>query len=762
MSDEQRGAEERVAPGVLGDDAETYRKLLEGVPAAFYIADFGESGSWHYVSPQIETILGYAPHEWCADPLLWRKRVHPADLDWILAKEAQSAVDETTAPVDEYRMLHHDGHVVWVRDDGSLHRDSDGCLRWHGVLTDISEQKRAETELERRASQQAAVARLGERALEGVGIPELIEQACAAATEHLDVEFASVGELSPDRKMLRLCAGAGWPPGHIGVVSVPADPTTQPGYTIVSGAPVIVTDWGTEERFTESRILEVGARSGISVSIEGLDQPFGVFAAHSTRPRQYSAGDIDFVQSIANVLADALARQATEDEIRHRALHDPLTGLPNRILFLDRLQHALARLRRGESLAAVMFVDLDRFKLVNDGLGHHAGDQILTAVAPRLKQALRATDTVARFGGDEFGILLEDIASELAATQAAERMAAVLARPFVLGRAEHFVTASVGIAFARGGERADELVRDADTAMYRAKEGGRARYELFDDELRARAVSRLKIETELRRALERDELWLAYQPVVSLRDEAIVSVEALLRWRHPDRGVIPPTEFIPIAEETGLIEPIGSRVLDEACRQAAQWHAAAPDRMPVGISVNLSAVQIANATLPDTVAMAMRAADLDPCTLTLEITESVVLGETARLTETLARLRELGVQLVLDDFGTGYSSLGYLTRLPIDALKVDRAFVDGLGHDPQNTSITEAIIAMARALSLPVICEGVETEVQLVELRRMGCDQIQGYYFSRPVDAGTITSMLVQGPPWTQRADRAARAQRTV
>jgi diguanylate cyclase (GGDEF)-like protein len=588
-----------------------------------------------------------------------------------------------------------------------------------------------------------------------VDISELIDQACSVATELLQVELASVVELSPGRATLRLRAGVGWPAGQVGTLTITAGPSSQLGYTIVSGAPVVVTDWETEGRFTASRARERGARSGISVMIDGLNQPFGVFGVDSTRPREYSAGDIDFVQAIANVLADALARQSTEDEIRHRALHDPLTGLPNRILFLDRLEHALARVRRGQSLAAVMFLDLDRFKLVNDSLGHHAGDEILAAVAPRLKQALRATDTVARFGGDEFGILLEDISSELSATQSAERIAAVFARPFVLGSAEHFLTASVGIALARGGERAEELVRDADTAMYRAKEGGRARYELFDDDLRARTVARLRMETELRRALERDELWLEYQPVVSLRDETIISVEALLRWEQPDRGLIPPAEFIPIAEETGLIEKIGARVLDEACRQAAQWHAAMPDRPPVGISVNLSAVQIANATLPDTVAMAMRAAELDPSTLKLEITESVLLAETARLTETLARLKELGIHLVLDDFGTGYSSLGYLTRLPLDALKVDRAFVDRLGRDRQETSITEAIIAMARALSLPVICEGVETELQLAELRRMGCDQVQGYYFSRPVDARTITSMLLRGPASTQPGGRA-------
>jgi diguanylate cyclase (GGDEF)-like protein/PAS domain S-box-containing protein len=734
----------------LDDNTDAYRALLERVPAIVYIADTGDSGAWHYVSPQIEAILGYTPEEWYADPLLWSRQLHPDDRERVLSDEAGLSAGKTTSPAVEYRLLHRDGHVVWIRDDASLHYDSTGRLRWHGVLSDITEQKRAEAELERRAAQQAAVARLGERALESVDISDLIDQACAAAIELLDVKFASVAELSADRELFRVCAGAGWPADHVGLVTIASGANTQAGYTIISGAPVVVTDWETEDRFTESRLLDFGARSGISVTIEGLDQPFGIFAVHSERPRDYSAGDVDFIQSIANVLADALARQATEDEIRHRALHDPLTGLPNRILFLDRLELALARLRRGKSLAAVMFLDLDRFKLVNDSLGHHAGDEILTAVAPRLKQALRATDTVARFGGDEFGILLEDIDSELAATQAAERIAAVFARPFVLGSAEHFVTASVGIALARGGERADELVRDADTAMYRAKEAGRARYELFDDDLRARAVSRLRMETELRRALERDELWLEYQPVVSLREETIVSLEALLRWRHPERGLIPPAEFIPIAEETGLIESIGSRVLDEACRQAAHWHAAMLDRPPVGISVNLSAVQIANSTLPDTVAMAVRAADLDPSTLRLEITESVLLAETARLTDTLAALRELGVQLVLDDFGTGYSSLGYLTRLPLDALKVDRAFVSRLGQDPQDTSITEAIIAMAGALSLPVICEGVETDVQLAELRRMGCDQVQGYYFSRPVSAQAITSMLLEGPPWTR------------
>jgi diguanylate cyclase (GGDEF)-like protein/PAS domain S-box-containing protein len=734
-----------------------YRGLLERVPAIVYIADIGAAGAWHYVSPQIEQILGYTPQEWCSDRHLWKQRIHPEDRERVFAAEIELPAGTPAPTADEYRMLHRDGRVVWIRDDASLHRDSLGRVRWHGVMSDVTENKQVEAELERRAAQQAAVARLGERALERVEISELLDQACATAAEMLEVELASVAELSPDRMLFQLRAGFGWPEGAIDNVTVSADGSNQAGYTIATGAPVIVTDWTQERRFTESAARGVGARSGISVAIEGRHRPYGVFAVHSTRSREYSDGDIDFIQSFANVLADALSRQATEDDIRHRALHDPLTGLPNRVLFLDRLEHALARLRRGHGRAAVMFLDLDRFKLVNDSLGHQAGDEILTAVAPRLKQALRATDTVARFGGDEFGVLLEDLESELDATETAERIAAVFAHPFVLGTSEHFISASVGIALAQGGELAEELIRDADTALYRAKEGGRARYELFDEALRARAMSRLRTETDLRRALERAELRLDYQPVISMHDQSIASVEALLRWDHPERGLIPPAEFIPVAEECGVVESIGTWVLEEACRQAAQWHRARPDAAPVGISVNLSTVQVANPSLPETVATVLRATGLEPTAVGLEITESVLLEETDRLTDTLSALKRIGVRLLLDDFGTGYSSLAYLTRLPLDGLKVDRAFIQGLGTKSQDRAITEAIIAMARALSLTVIAEGVETERQLSELRRLGCSQVQGFYYSPPVPAAEITAMLLGGFRWTELAGVPAR-----
>ncbi len=372
-------------------------------------------------------------------------------------------------------------------------------------------------------------------------------------------------------------------------------------------------------------------------------------------------------------------------------------------------QHAIERQRRRRSLTAILVLDLDRFKLVNDSLGHKTGDELLAAAAPRLKQAVRSSDTVARFGGDEFGVLLEDVADERDAVEMAQRIAGVFARPFVLDDDEHFVTTSIGIALAEGNEVADDLIRDADAAMNRAKERGRARYELFDVGMRGRAISRLRVENDLRRALERDELTLDYQPLVSLRDHSIVGVEALIRWEHPVRGRISPSDFIP---------------------------------------VNLSAVQVSDRTLADTVDAALRAVGLDPPCLSLEISESVMLADADGLSEVLGELKEIGVRLVLDDFGTGYSSLSYLTRLPINALKVDRSFVDGLGTEPRDTAITEAIIAMSHALSLEVVGEGAETETQVAELTRLGCDLVQGFYFSRPVPASDITHMLTHGPTW--------------
>ncbi len=736
-------------PEAGGIAASEYPKLLERVPAIIYVADTGGDGRWHYVSPQIETILGYSAAEWCADPGLWAKCLHPEDREWVLARENEHHGIKPENEALEYRMLHRDGRAVWIRDDAVLAFGEDGELRWHGMLHDVTYRKEVEAELERRAAQQAAVALLGEHALEGASTADLMQEATASAADMLGAEISAVWQYLPDEGCLMLRSGIGWPDAEFGKLRYPAGVGSQAGYTLQNGAPVVVEDWNTETRFEQPDFRGRRTGSGLSVKIEGGSRgPFGVLVVQSMRSRGFAPRDMDFLQSLANVLADALERQAVEDAIRERAVHDPLTGLPNRVLFVDRLEHALARLGRQESLAAILFLDLDHFKLVNDSLGHHVGDELLAAAAPRLKHALRGSDTVARFGGDEFGILLEDIASERDAIETAERIAATFARPFVLSGSEHFVTTSIGIALATGGERADELIRDADAAMYRAKDRGRARYEVFDEGMRGRAIERLRMENDLRRALERDQLRLEYQPVVSLLNFSIIGVEALLRWRHPDRGEIPPSEFIPIAEENGLIEPIGRWVLENACRQAAQWYAARPDSAPIAMSVNLSAVQVARRTLPEVVRAALSSTGLDPACLSLEITETVMVRDADGLADILQALKALGVRLVLDDFGTGYSSLSYLTRLPLDVLKVDRSFVDGLGNEPRDTAITETIIAMSRALSLDVVAEGVETSEQVNELSRLGCTAAQGFHFSRAVPAREITDALERGPVW--------------
>ena len=739
-------------PPRLGVPAATHsppeqRGLLQRVPAILYTADAGAGGAWHYVSPQIEAILGFTPEEWCADPDLWATQLHPTDRERVIEAEGRMVAGQPSAGAAEYRLLHRDGRVVWVRDDALLVEDEDGEIRWHGVMSDITEQKEAEAELERRAAQQAAVARLGEHALEGASTSDLMQEAVHAATELLGVEIGAVIELLPGDNRFEFRSTVGLP--DTTALMVPAGAASQAGYTILTRGPVMVTDWESEQRFARSPILsDLGARSGLTVAIEGREAPFGVLGLHSVTVRDFQAGDINFVQSLANVLGDAFERQLTDDDIRHRALHDDLTGLPNRLLFMDRLQQALGRLRRHKSMTAILFLDIDRFNLVNDSLGHHVGNELLAATAPRLRQAVRSSDTVARFGGDEFGILLEEITGEQDAIDMAQRIAAVFTRPFVLEGDEHFVTTSIGIALAEGGELAEDMVRDADAAMNRAKERGRARYELFDEGMRGRALSRLRVENDLRRALERDELTLDYQPLVSLQDFSIVGVEALIRWEHPERGRIAPLDFIPVAEENGLIEPIGRWVLEHACRQAARWYRDRPDSPPLSMAVNLSAVQIANRGLADTVSGALRGAGLDPGCLALEITESVMLADADGLTEALSALKAIGVRIVLDDFGTGYSSLSYLTRLPLDVLKVDRSFIDGLGTEPRDTAITEAIVAMSHALSLRVVGEGAETGLQVAELNRLGCDYVQGFHFSRPVPAQAITRMLENGPDW--------------
>jgi len=724
-------------------------RLIERLPVIVYTAELGEHGRWRYVSPQVEEILGYKPEQFIRDPSLWASLLHPEDRQRALAMETDEHLGNRDTTPTEYRMHTREGKVVWIHDEAVLEADEEGVPVWHGVLYDISDRKNAEQELHRALSQQAVVARLGERALQNGDPQELMEAATELIARVDGIDSACIWELGRDGKRLNLRAGLAR--AAIGAGRrVSASRDSHAGAALDSGTHAIVPDWEQETRHTMPPVLRgFGATSSLAVVIDGKSRPFGVLDVHATEAHRFSAKDVPFVQAAANVLADAIERHAADQALRYRVLHDPLTGLPNRLSFVDALDEALGKAAVSGSPVGILFLDLDHFKLINDSLGHHAGDALLRAVAPRLRAHLRPGDVVARFGGDEFGILIDRLADEGEAVAIADRVAAAFTQPFSIDGVDHFVSASIGVAVSRGSEEravnAELLIRDADAAMYRAKEEGRARVVLFDAEMRAGAVRRLEVERELRHALDRDELALFYQPVISLRSGEITGLEALVRWRHPERGMLDPAEFVSIAEDSGLIEPIGRWVQERACRQALEWHQLRPDSRPLDVAVNLSARQVAHRDLAGTVQEILARTGLDPAHLRLEITESVLVEESTTAIASLEALNELGVRLVLDDFGTGYSSLAYLNRFPFHALKIDRSFVDALGIEQEATAIVEAVIGMARALSLEVIAEGVEREVQLAELRRLGCDYAQGHLFQAAMPEREVSRLIAEG-----------------
>jgi diguanylate cyclase (GGDEF)-like protein len=439
---------------------------------------------------------------------------------------------------------------------------------------------------------------------------------------------------------------------------------------------------------------------------------------------------------------DVTQRKQLEDELAHQAFHDSLTGLANQALFRDRVEHALARTFRVEGNLAVLFLDLDNFKTVNDSLGHTAGDELLVEVSARLLSCLRDGDTAARLGGDEFALLVEDAADEHDVIVVAERVVASLRHPFVLAGKEVFAGASLGIAFAERGLDCDQILRNADLAMYTAKSLGKNRFEVFAPEMHTNAVDRLEVEAELRRALERGELRLLYQPIVDLATSHITGAEALIRWEHPERGLLSPDVFIPVAEDTGLIEAIGQWVITEACAQAQRWNAEHLRDTPITVSINVSPRQLRDPEIVDDVAGALSLTGAAPDSITLEITEGAMMQDTEVALVHLTALKALGVQLAVDDFGTGYSSLSYLQRFPIDVLKIDRSFVHGIDRGPEESALARAIVRLAQSLRLVAVAEGVENEYQADMLRRLGCPRAQGYLYARPSPAADISALL--------------------
>jgi diguanylate cyclase (GGDEF)-like protein/PAS domain S-box-containing protein len=618
--------------------------------------------------------------------------VHPDDYAEF-ARGRTEAMQSADSVEFRYRIVRPDGETRRVSARVGVHRDASGHAdRLVGTVLDVTERARADDE-RRRAERRFE---LGfERAAAGTAIADLqgrfvrVNAALCALLGRTEEELTG---RHPDEFLHEQ---------HGTAASPFADAVAGESRT------------GVEVRF---------ARPGGA----GIDTLVDVTVVH---------GDSGAPEYLFAQVLDITRRKQAERALAHQALHDALTGLPNRVLLLDRLDHALAQRDRRTSAIAVLLVDLDQFKLVNDGLGHSAGDALLVAAADRLAKAVRPGDTVCRLGGDEFVICCENVGGAEEAMTIGERVRAAFSQPFVVERRELFVTASVGVTLASVSSTADSLLRDADAAMYRAKERGRARVEVFDDGLRERATARLATATSLRRALQDGEFEVHYQPVMSLADERLTGFEALVRWNDPERGLVPPAEFIGIAEETGLIVPLGELVLREATRQLAEWSARFPGGPDLTVSVNVSGRQMVDAALVPTVAEALRESGIAPNRLHLEITETVLMDDIDESLEVLRALDELGVTLEIDDFGTGYSSLSYLKRLPVDTLKVDRSFVSGLGTDSEDTSIVTAITALGRALGLRLHAEGVENELQRAAVRALGCDVAQGFHWSPPLPA---------------------------
>jgi diguanylate cyclase (GGDEF)-like protein/PAS domain S-box-containing protein len=685
------------ARDALAESEERFRSLVQRSADVAFV--FGSEGIIKYVSPAVKR-FGYS-----AEDLIGTSGwdyVHPDDLDLARAELRRAALTGTSASV-EWRLRAADGEWRWAE---AIVTDMSDVPSVGGVVAnirDVTDRHRAE---QRRGEAEERYRQGFEHSAFGLAILDL-EQTLTSANPALAELLGH-----PVERLLGRSPVEFFHPAEI------EDAREGIGRLLRRDAPLFYK--------REHRMI----RADGSVVYVLIDMT--VVRDHNDEPSYY------FIQ-----VRDITDRTRAEKALEHQALHDDLTGLPNRLLLVDRLSRSLARAQRTDTRVAVIFLDIDRFKLVNDGLGHIVGDQLLIEVAQRLSSTLRASDTVARFGGDEFVVVCEDVRNERAAVEFAERIAELLGEPTVVNGHELYASASIGIAIGGSEASADQLLRDADAAMYRAKDLGRARIELFSRELRRRVADRLDLETSLRHAIERDELGLLFQPIVRLVDGRVVGAEALLRWHRAGFGDVPPVDFIPIAEDSGLIVPIGAWALEHALEELRELasHRAVGVTWPL-VAVNLSTLQLRLPASIDMIRSTIRDSGVDPSMLALEITESALMDNIDTTAGAMSSLRDLGVRFAVDDFGTGYSSLAYLKRLPIDSLKIDRSFIDGLPSEPHDLSITEAIITLGRTLGLTIVAEGVETVEQWIALDELGCTVGQGFLWSRPVPADTFGPLL--------------------
>jgi diguanylate cyclase (GGDEF)-like protein/PAS domain S-box-containing protein len=698
--------QQRAAERALADSEQRFRTLAVASPAGIFSLDF--KGRILYGNDRLCEIFGMDAEE--VDGWRWLERVD-ADSRAPLLQVAETlaagggrvALDVRLAP---------DAGARWVRIHVATVVENGRHGRFVGTVDDVSAEVEARNELALREAEYRVLAEhsgdcLSRHDLEG---------------RYLYISPASESLLGyrPEELLGRSAA-------ELGLVH-PDDAAAVRALTskVIDGEDTTATSaWRALRPDGSVRWVETAFRA--------------VPDAHGT-PHQ-----------IVAVTRDVSERKDAESRLAYQALHDSLTGLPNRALFRDRLEHALARAKRHHGGIAVLFVDLDRFKLINDSFGHAAGDRLLCDVAERLRHALRPSDTIARFGGDELTVLCEDLDGEAGARAVAQRIAQLFEEPFSVEDGEAFLQASVGIALAGDSATPEDLIRDADAAMYRAKDRGRSRVEVFDEAMRRDARERVATESALRRAIERDELRIHVQPVVRMGDERIEAFEALVRWQHPERGLVPPGDFIPLAEETGLIVPIGNWVLREVCRTLRRWR----DELGVdGVqcSVNLSVRHLQQPDVVATVRAALAEHDVRADQLVLEITESAVMENGSGTVETLEALKAMGVRLALDDFGTGYSSLAHLHRFPLDILKIDRSFTAALGDDHQGASIAGAIVSLAQALGLSTVAEGIEDAAQQRRLEALGCTYGQGFLFARPMPPAAFDDVLRGERPLTRAA----------
>ncbi|MEB3337274.1 MAG: EAL domain-containing protein [Leptolyngbyaceae bacterium] len=677
---------------------ESQRKLtalINSLPGIVFSCHNDHEWSMRYLSEGCLKLTGYSSQELVEQiGVSYNSITHPEDLPTVLWA-IDTAIAQKQPYVVEYRILTKSGQEKWLWEKGSGVFDEGGAvLGLEGFITDITDLKHAEELLHQ---QSIAI----KSAIDGMAILNLQGEYIYLNNAHLQM------------------------------------------YGYDSAQELIGQTW--ENLYTEEEIFRFRRSILPTVWREGQWQgeALGKRRDGNVFPQEISITAMSG-RGLVYVVRDITERKQAESQLLHNAFHDELTGLSNRALFMDRLTHVHYLTKRRQDYAfAVLFLDLDRFKVVNDSLGHMAGDQLLIQIALRLKAQMRIGDTIARLGGDEFAILLENMHDLNEVKQFAERIQRELASPFKLNEHEVFTTASIGIALSTARyEQPESLLRDADLAMYHAKAQGKARYEVFSAGMHEKTLTLLRLETDLRRATERQEFELLYQPIVCLETGQLIGFEALIRWQHPERGLISPEEFIPVAEETGMIIPIGYWVLRQSCSQMASWQVQFPEQASLSVSVNLSGKQFGEPDLIEQITQILEETYLNASRLKLEITESVLMENDKLANKMLRQLKALGVDLHMDDFGTGYSSLGYLHRFPIDMLKIDRSFVSNLGKGNENTAIIQTIVALGQNLGIEVTAEGVETVDQLAQLRQMNCQHGQGYFFSKPVNARTAEQII--------------------